>query len=198
MAKLIKLLLGFSILLVLLVVIVVTAAIMLFDPNQHKDFFEAQVKERTGRTLELAGNINMTFYPWLGLEVEKITMGNAEGFGEEDFLHADQIAMRIKTMPLLKKQYELDTLKLHGVKLNLVKDKQGKTNWEDLAGEAAEGEKEAVREIFENMGLNFSSAIKLFFRKTLQEGKVPFEISAKATNQPPQKNISKSLKDLIG
>ena len=145
MAKLIKLLLGLSVLLVLLAVIVVTAAVMLFDPNQHKDFIAEQVKEKTGRTLDLAGNINMTFYPWLGLEAEKITLGNAEGFGKEAFLYADQVSLRIKTMPLLKKQYELDTLKLHGVKLNLVKDKQGKTNWEDLAGGAAEGKKETAQ-----------------------------------------------------
>ena len=142
MAKLIKLLLGLSVLVVLLMVIVATAAVILFDPNQHKDFIASQVKENTGRTLVLAGNINMTFYPWLGLEAEKITLGNAEGFGDEAFLYADQISMRIKTMPLLKEQYELDTLKLHGVKLNLIKDEQGNTNWADLAGEAAEGEKE--------------------------------------------------------
>ena len=38
------------------------------------------------------------------------------------------------------------------------------------------GEKEAAVEVMEAMGLNLSSAIKLFLRRTVQEGKLPFEI----------------------
>ncbi len=39
-------------------------------------------------------------------------------------------------------------------------------------------EKEAAGEVLENMGLNFSSAIKIFLRRTVQEGKLPFEVVA--------------------
>ena len=39
-------------------------------------------------------------------------------------------------------------------------------------------EKEATQEVLEKMGLNFSSSIKLFLRKMVQEQKIPFEISA--------------------
>ncbi|MBT3348809.1 type II toxin-antitoxin system RelB/DinJ family antitoxin [bacterium] len=38
-------------------------------------------------------------------------------------------------------------------------------------------EKEEAQKVLEKMGLNFSSAIKLFFRRTVQEQKLPFEIS---------------------
>jgi DNA-damage-inducible protein J len=39
-------------------------------------------------------------------------------------------------------------------------------------------EKEAAGEVLENMGLNFSSAIKIFLRRTVQEGKLPFDVVA--------------------
>ena len=40
------------------------------------------------------------------------------------------------------------------------------------------GEKEAAVEVLDQMGLNLSSAIKLFLRRTVQEGKLPFEVVA--------------------
>ena len=135
MGKFIKLLLGTTILLVLLFGVVVLAAFMYFDPNDHKDRIITKVEEETGRQLKLEGDINLSYYPWLGLEVSGVTLGNAEGFGEAPFMHADVVALRIKTLPLLKKRYELDTLRLHGVEVNLAKNKEGISNWDDLIGE---------------------------------------------------------------
>jgi len=103
MGKLIKLLLGTTILIGLLFGIIVLAAVMYFDPNDHKDRIIAKVEEETGRQLKLEGDINLSYYPWLGLEVSGVTLGNAEGFGDAPFIHADVVALRIKTMPLLKK-----------------------------------------------------------------------------------------------
>lgn len=138
MAKLIKLLLGFTLILIVTVIVVVAGALIFFDPNQHKDFIVSKVEKATGRSFNIAGDINLTFYPWLGLEADGITLGNAAGFGDEPFLNADTVAMRIKTMPLLKKQYELDTLRLHGLDVNLAKNEQGVTNWDDLASDKPE------------------------------------------------------------
>ncbi|MFQ5660991.1 MAG: AsmA family protein [Gammaproteobacteria bacterium] len=143
MIKLFKFLLGFTITLIAIVVIAVAAALLFFDPNQHKDFIVAKVEQQTGRSFSLTGDIKLTYYPWLGLEAGGITLGNAKGFGNSPFLHADLVALRIKTMPLLKEHYELDTLRLHGVQVNLAKNKQGISNWQDLAGpQPAEATKE--------------------------------------------------------
>ena len=138
MAKFIKLLLGFTLILIVTVIVVVSAALMFFDPNQHKDFIVSKVEKATGRSFNIAGDIDLTFYPWLGLEADGITLGNAAGFGDEPFINADTVAMRIKTMPLLKKQYELDTLRLHGLDVNLAKNEQGVTNWDDLTSDKPE------------------------------------------------------------
>lgn len=51
-------------------------------------------------------------------------------------------------------------------------------------------EKEAAGEVLENMGLNFSSAIKIFLRRTVQEGKLPFDVVA---DRKPKTRFENSL-----
>jgi uncharacterized protein involved in outer membrane biogenesis len=46
--KLVKLLLGITVLLVVIVAIVLAGAVVFLDPNQHKDFIISQVEEKTG------------------------------------------------------------------------------------------------------------------------------------------------------
>jgi len=137
MVKLIKLLLGLTLLLVLAVAVTAIAALLYFDPNEHKDFIVGHVEKATGRSFAISGKITLSYYPWLGVEAAGITLGNAKGFGDTPFLHAERVALRIKTMPLLRKHYELDTFRLHGLQLHLARNKEGVTNWSDLGGAGA-------------------------------------------------------------
>ena len=139
MGKFIKLLLGVTLVVIVVLAVAVAGALLYFDPNEHKDFIVAKVEKATGRSFAIEGNIDLTYYPWLGLEADGITMGNAKGFGDKPFVHADKMALRIKTMPLLRKTYELDTFRLHGLQLNLAKNKEGVSNWQDLTGEPEAG-----------------------------------------------------------
>ncbi|MGH8119303.1 MAG: AsmA family protein, partial [Gammaproteobacteria bacterium] len=106
------------------------------------DFIVGHVEKATGRSFAISGRIDLSYYPWLGVEAGGITLGNAKGFGDTPFLHAESVALRIKTMPLLKKHYELDTLRVHGLQLHLARNKDGSDNWSDLAKPAPEEEKE--------------------------------------------------------
>ena len=53
-------------------------------------------------------------------------------------------------------------------------------------------EKEAAGQVLENMGLNFSSAIKIFLRRTVQEGRLPFDVVADG-EKAPQSRFENSL-----
>jgi DNA-damage-inducible protein J len=55
-------------------------------------------------------------------------------------------------------------------------------------------DKQEVREILESMGLTYSSAIKLFFKKVVQEKKLPFQIAA-STTKPVKKAVKVETKD---
>lgn len=117
-------------------------AIVSIDPNQHKDWIAAKVLERTGRALSLEGDISIGWYPWLELEVNELSLGNAPDFGDGVFLHADYARVRVKTLPLLRNKYEIDTAQARGARVNLARNEQGVANWEDLGtadGEEAPG-----------------------------------------------------------
>ncbi|MCF7918125.1 type II toxin-antitoxin system RelB/DinJ family antitoxin [Candidatus Gracilibacteria bacterium] len=48
----------------------------------------------------------------------------------------------------------------------------------------SDSEKEQVQEVLNSMGLTYSSAIKLFLRKIIQDQKLPFQIAAKQALRP--------------
>ena len=129
MKKLIKLLFW----LVGLAVIFISAAVILvasIDPAEHKDWIEAKVQQKTGRTLSLDGDIDITLYPWLGLEASEVSIGNVEGFDAEHFAHMDYVKLRVKSVPLLRNLYEVDTVDIRGAVINLAWNNQGVSNWQ--------------------------------------------------------------------
>jgi AsmA protein len=138
MKRLIRVLLSVIALVVVLFIVAVVVATLYFDPNDFKDQLSEAVKEHTGRDLEIKGNIDLSVFPWLGVEVGKIAMGNAPGFDEPVFASADRTQIRVKLLPLLRKQLEMDTVSLYGLNLKLARDKQGHGNWEDLTQPQAE------------------------------------------------------------
>ncbi len=116
--------LGFAVILYLLTL----------NPNNHKEWIAGKFQDSTGHSLVLGGEIGLTLYPWLGISLNEVSVGNAPGFGDEPLFHADFAEVRIKLMPMLGGKYEIDTVKLHGAVINLAIDDSGRANWAGLAG----------------------------------------------------------------
>ncbi|TVO77079.1 MAG: AsmA family protein [Sedimenticola selenatireducens] len=135
MGKLFKIIGGFLVVIVVLVVAAVIILPMVVDPNDYKDEIITQVKEQTGRDLKIAGDLKLSVFPWLGVDIGGLELSNAKGFGDKPFAVVNSAAVRVKLMPLLSKQLEVDTIGLEGLALNLAKSKSGATNWDDLAKE---------------------------------------------------------------
>ncbi len=139
MGKLFKVLGTLIAVLVLLVVAAVVILPMVVDPNDYKEEIVSAVQEQTGRDLKIEGDLKLSVFPWLGIEIGALELSNAKGFGDKPFAAVGHAAVRVKLMPLLSKQLEVDTVGLEGLRLNLAKTKDGKTNWDDLAkGKAGE------------------------------------------------------------
>ena len=131
MKKLIKLLFW----LVGLAVIVIAAAVFLIttiDPNEHKDWIADKFHEETGRSISLDGPVALTLYPWLGLEASGVSITNTGEFGAGPFANLDYIKLRIKSLPLLRAEYEVDTIVVRGADINLVRNEQGIANWDEV------------------------------------------------------------------
>lgn len=134
--KALKLLVVLVVVLVLVVVGGIAAFLSFADPNDFKDRIAAEVLEETGRTLSLDGDLEWALWPQLKLKAGPLSLSNAPGFGEQPFLAAEEIQVAVATLPLLKRQVEMDTVKLYGLRVNLAANAEGVTNWADLVGEA--------------------------------------------------------------
>lgn len=126
---------------VVLAVAALVITLVYIDPNNYKESIANKIKEETGRDIQIEGDINLSYYPWLGLDVAGITVGNAKGFADVPFLKTKTVKARVKLLPLLRKEVEMDTFVLHGAMINLAKNEQGVTNWDDLIKPEEDAEK---------------------------------------------------------
>jgi AsmA protein len=128
-------LLGLGAILVLVIGVAAVFALT-FDPNKYKGQIEAAVKEKTGRTLKLAGDLKLAFWPSLGANVAGITL--TERGSDQQFLALESAHASVAVMPLLHGAVMVDGIRVSGLKANVVKDKQGKFNFSDLLEAPAE------------------------------------------------------------
>lgn len=126
-----------------LVILFVAAAALvasLFDPNDYKGVAADTFTARTGRTLAIDGDLTLSYFPWLAVETGGITVGNAADFAgsPEPFATVERAAARVKLLPLLlRREVEIGTVELDGLRLNLARDATGRGNWQDLADAAS-------------------------------------------------------------
>ena len=117
-----------------LVIVAGIAVSLFFDPNDFRDQIQEGVKESTGRDLVIEGDIELDIFPWLALDVGKASLGNAEGFGDEPMASFDRATLSVKLLPmLLNREVSIGTANLESLHLNLAVDRNGRSNWEDLA-----------------------------------------------------------------
>jgi len=103
-----------------------------FDPNQYKAQMADLVKDKTQRTLTIEGDIRLMLFPKLGVHLGKTRF--SEFRSERDFATLDDMRVSLALIPLLSKQVVVDQIQLDGLHANLVKHKDGKTNFDDLLG----------------------------------------------------------------
>ena len=141
MKKLLKILLWTVAALAIIVVLASVLLPILIDPNDYKDEIAQQVYDKTGRTLTIEGDIDLSISLPLSvsLELGKIELSNAKGFADKPFARMQSASLFVSIMPLLTdNRLDIGEIKLTGMELNLIKNKQGQTNWADLTAGPAD------------------------------------------------------------
>ncbi|MCK5478494.1 MAG: AsmA family protein, partial [Methylococcales bacterium] len=103
------------------------------NPNDFKPEIQAAVKENIGRELTIDGDLELSVFPWIGISTGKLTLSNAQGFTDKPFAKIEESNIKVKLIPLLSKKLEVSRVVLKGLVLNLAKNKQGISNWDDLS-----------------------------------------------------------------
>lgn len=124
-----------------LVALVLVAAGVLaatFDPNDYKPLIVKLVQEKKQRTLNIEGDIKLAFWPKLGADLGKVSL--SEHNGDKEFAAIDSAKVFVAVLPLLKKELVIDTIRVDGVRANIVRFKDGTTNFDDLLSKEEETE----------------------------------------------------------
>jgi len=116
--------------LVVLLVLGVAIFAMTFNPNKYKPEIERLVKDKTGRTLSLTGDLQLAFWPALGAKVNGVTF--SERGSDQQFLAVDSAHASVALMPLLHGEAIVDGISVSGLKATVIKEKDGKFNFSDL------------------------------------------------------------------
>ena len=126
MSRATKIVAGLVLAIVTVFVIGAAFFLLFFDANDYRDQISKAFKDNTGREITIAGDLETSFFPWIGIETGAIEIANAPGFGDKPFAAIKASNIHLKLMPLFSGEIEMETVVLEGVQANLVKLKNGK------------------------------------------------------------------------
>ena len=127
---------------VTLVVAVVTWVALTFNPNDYKPQLIQLVKDETGRTLAIPGEIKVTFFPRIGAELGRVSL--SEPRSEQIFAATEQLRVSVALLPLLRKAVHVDRVLIDGLDVKLQRDRAGHFNFDDLLGKGKPDSKPAA------------------------------------------------------
>jgi len=133
----------FFFIILILVVLATIAFVITFDANNYKPQIIEQVENATGRDFKIDGEINLSVFPWIGLKVEDAALGNEEGFEAKQFAAIRQLDIKINVLPLLKKEVEINIIRLHGLNVSLEVAENKSNNWSGLSQSGEVGDVKA-------------------------------------------------------
>jgi AsmA protein len=127
----------------IVVLVVIAAAVMVatFDANKYKPELARVVKDKTGRTLAIEGKIGLSLFPSIGVAIGKTSL--SEPGSARIFAQLDEAKISLALLPLFSREVVVDRVSLSGLSADLVKRKDGKTNFGDLAGAGGKAKPEA-------------------------------------------------------
>jgi len=134
-----RLLLIFVAILILIPIAIFGWLALFFDANDYREQMADGFKNATGREISIAGELNTSFFPWIGIQTGAIEVANVPGFGEAPLAGIQGAKIKLKLMPLFSGEVQMETVELDGVQANLVTLENGKTNWDFGTAKATEG-----------------------------------------------------------
>lgn len=132
MKKILKYGLLGAVIVLVLIVGAVSYFMATFNPNDYKPQIIQLVKDKQNRILKLDGDIKLTFFPSIGAKLDHISL--SEQNSDKEFAAVESARVSLALLPLLSKQVVVSEVGLIGVKVNVVKFKDGTSNLDDLIG----------------------------------------------------------------
>jgi AsmA protein len=127
---------------VTLIILILLVLPFFVDAEKYKPLLENKVTEMTGRPFSVGGDVNLSFFPFVGVSFSDLHLGNPPGFEATDFISIKSFEVRVKLLPLLSRDVRVKRFVVKEPQIVLIKSKQGRGNWEFTAkntGKSAPG-----------------------------------------------------------
>ena len=105
---------------------------MFVDVGKYLPDIEVMVTRHTGRSFSMGDDIKLSLFPWAGVRLSDLTLGNPEGFEDKPMITVKSFEARVKVLPLFSKQIQVDKFIVASPSISLVKNKAGQGNWENI------------------------------------------------------------------
>ncbi|MFA4827625.1 MAG: AsmA family protein [Thermodesulfovibrionales bacterium] len=122
-------------------VLAVAVSALFFDINYYRPRIEAAVSGATGLEVRINGKMRLSFFPF-GISAKDIRVANKGG----EIISLENLKLGAELMPLLKKQLKITGCELVKPAVTIVKDADGKYNFESTEKKLTKGQ----------MGVTFS------------------------------------------
>ena len=114
-----------------IVILGVAAIWLLANPNRHRDFIQKELETRLGRKVSL-GDMSLGLLP-LRFQVKNVVIAEDPNLGRsESFIEAQNVDIRVRLLPLLSGNIQVDSVELVSPKVELVRTKGGAWNFATL------------------------------------------------------------------
>jgi AsmA protein len=124
---------------IILLVIIVAATIFAatFDVNRYRGTIQSQLEKQLGRHVSL-GDMKLGIFP-PSFRVQNLSIAEDPAFqSPRPFVQAQELAVAVKLMPLLRKEVEIDSLRLQRPSVELIKNQQGNWNFASISQRKSE------------------------------------------------------------
>lgn len=122
-----KLLIGLAVTVV--AILVAAVAVPVLVPVFLKARIVEYVRAKTGRELQIAGPVSLSFFPQITLVASDVTLSNMAGGSAPNMLQLKAIEASGPLLPLFRGAIEADRIVLRQPQLNLEIDEDGQRNW---------------------------------------------------------------------
>lgn len=144
-----------------LVVIAAIAALLLFDINTFKPNIESAAFDATGLEVRIKGKLGLHFFPF-GVSAQDIHVTGTGG----EIISVENLKLGAELMPLLKKQVKATRCVLVKPLITIVKDGEGRYNFESAENKSTEWGRKAAAGLNE---LKLSKGVLVYLDKKTGE-----------------------------
>ncbi|KPF68482.1 hypothetical protein IP84_09245 [beta proteobacterium AAP99] len=112
-------------------ILALAALLLFFDVNRFKPTLEQEIFARTQRTLSIQGDLSLSVWPHIGVRLPTTRLSEP-GKPEARFLSLNSAQLSAELLPLLRRQVIVNRVAMDGLQAALVRDAQGRWNFDDL------------------------------------------------------------------